>query len=89
MRIEKIENSNLLQRGQLLAVAKRWRFSISGMESDQFCFIAIAMSRFRGFGGRRTEDCSATLERRVSGGLIRIHLKKMCRLQVLREAKIR
>ena len=33
MRIEKIKNSNLLQRGQLLVVAKFWRLSNSGLES--------------------------------------------------------
>jgi hypothetical protein len=33
MRIEKIENSNALRRGQLLAVAKLWRLFNSGLES--------------------------------------------------------
>jgi hypothetical protein len=33
MRIEKIENSNLLQSGALLALAKLWRFSNSGLEA--------------------------------------------------------
>jgi hypothetical protein len=33
MRIEKIENSNLLQSGVLLVVEKPWRFSNSGLEA--------------------------------------------------------
>jgi hypothetical protein len=33
MRIEKIENSNLLQSGVLLVVEKLWRFSNSGLEA--------------------------------------------------------
>jgi hypothetical protein len=33
MRIEKIKNSNLLQSGQLLVVAKFWRLPNSGLES--------------------------------------------------------
>jgi hypothetical protein len=33
MRIEKIEKSNLLQSGALLALAELWRFSNSGLEA--------------------------------------------------------
>jgi hypothetical protein len=34
MRIEKFENSTVLQRGQLLAVARLWTFSHSSLEAE-------------------------------------------------------
>ena len=34
MRIEKFENSTVLQRGELLAVARLWRFSNLGLEAE-------------------------------------------------------
>jgi hypothetical protein len=38
MRIEKFENSTVLQRGQLLAVARLWKFSHSSLEAEPVHF---------------------------------------------------